>query len=322
MKKGRITDDSAGAGSSSPSMPTTPTPARHVPTSTLDQRTPIAPIQLTTPPPPCAWNHCRKKVADGVRSLMTDVHHLATRKPANGQPRLFEEIHQLRALANDLERNFYPSHILEYIKDPTTDTLPTPPAPVEAATAKPTYATAAKAATPATVPKGPSTKKPPQKPRRLDKVPTPPTTFRSAPQRLILRFANSSVIKSLSDPQRLRDTLNTSLNGAVKLRGVNRSRGGNLVLHTQAPYTAVQLREHEQTIWSVVRSYFSLLDRDRPRFNLDKPWQRVVIHHVPVTTDPSYRSIAEELRWSNEAIGSLGDVMGIPKFAICVRWKG
>ncbi|KAK6983883.1 hypothetical protein R3P38DRAFT_2577515, partial [Favolaschia claudopus] len=73
----------------------------------------------------------------------------------------------------------------------------------------------------------------------------------------------------------------------------------------------VQLREHEQTIWSVVRSYFSLLDRDRPRFNLDKPWQRVVIHRVPVTTDPSYRSIAEELRWSNEAIGSLGDVMGI-----------
>ncbi|KAK6981474.1 hypothetical protein R3P38DRAFT_3234266 [Favolaschia claudopus] len=72
----------------------------------------------------------------------------------------------------------------------------------------------------------------------------------------------------------------------------------NLVLHTQAPYTAVQLREHEQTIWSVVRSYFSLLDRDRPRFNLDKPWQRG-------------GNTPEVLRWSNEAIGSLGDVMGI-----------
>ncbi|KAK6964758.1 hypothetical protein R3P38DRAFT_3246944 [Favolaschia claudopus] len=77
VKRGRIADDSAGAGSPSPSMPTTPTPARHVPTSTLDQRTPIAPIQLITSPPPCAWNHCRKKVADG-----------ATRKPANGQPPL------------------------------------------------------------------------------------------------------------------------------------------------------------------------------------------------------------------------------------------
>ncbi|KAK7025665.1 hypothetical protein R3P38DRAFT_2432572, partial [Favolaschia claudopus] len=73
----------------------------------------------------------------------------------------------------------------------------------------------------------------------------------------------------------------------------------------------IQLREHEQTIWSVIRPYFSLLERDRPRFNLDKPWQRVVIHRVPVTSDPSCRSIAEELRWSNEAIGSLTDVMGI-----------
>ncbi|KAK7059382.1 hypothetical protein R3P38DRAFT_3167737 [Favolaschia claudopus] len=30
---------------------------------------------------------------------------------------------------------------------------------------------------------------------------------------------------------------------------------------------------------------------------------------VPVTSDPSCRSIAEELRWSNEAIGSLTDVI-------------
>ncbi|KAK7034345.1 hypothetical protein R3P38DRAFT_2913837, partial [Favolaschia claudopus] len=186
VKRGRLADDSAGAGSPSASMPTTPTPARHVPTSTLDQRTPIAPIQLTTSPPPCAWNHCRKKVADGVRSLMTDVQHLATRKPLMANPRLFEEIYQLRSLANDLERHFYPKDIIQHTKEPTTDTLPTPPAPVEAATAKPTYATAAKAATPATVPKGPPTKKTPQKPRRPDKAPTPPTTSRSAPQRLIL----------------------------------------------------------------------------------------------------------------------------------------
>ncbi|KAK7007199.1 hypothetical protein R3P38DRAFT_2554099, partial [Favolaschia claudopus] len=73
----------------------------------------------------------------------------------------------------------------------------------------------------------------------------------------------------------------------------------------------VQLREHEQKIWSTIQAYFSLSDHHRPRFNLDKPWQRVVIHRVPVTVDPSYRSIAEELRWSNEGIGALGDVMGI-----------
>ncbi|KAJ7465132.1 hypothetical protein FB451DRAFT_1561530 [Mycena latifolia] len=128
----------------------------------------------------------------------------------------------------------------------------------------------------------PLTKKPQQKSRLLDKAPPPPT--RSAPQRLILRFPNSSVIKNVSDPQRLRDSLNDVLKGALRLRGVNLSRGGNLVLHTQAPYTAVQLREHEQAIWSVVRPYFMLVERDRPRFHLDKPWQRVVVHRVPATT--------------------------------------
>ncbi|KAK6984381.1 hypothetical protein R3P38DRAFT_2428887, partial [Favolaschia claudopus] len=70
----------------------------------------------------------------------------------------------------------------------------------------------------------------------------------------------------------------------------------------------VQLREHEQKIWSTIQAYFSLSDHHRPRINLDKPWQRVVIHRVPVTVD---RSIAEELRWSNVGIGALGDVMGI-----------
>ncbi|KAF7377763.1 hypothetical protein MSAN_00199400 [Mycena sanguinolenta] len=73
----------------------------------------------------------------------------------------------------------------------------------------------------------------------------------------------------------------------------------------------VQLREHEQAIWGVIRQYFSLLDRDRPRFHLDKPWQRVVIHHVPVTTASGTRSFIEELRWSNDGIGALADVMGV-----------
>ncbi|KAJ6592038.1 hypothetical protein DFH09DRAFT_1357934 [Mycena vulgaris] len=77
------------------------------------------------------------------------------------------------------------------------------------------------------------------------------------------------------------------------------------------PYTAVQLREHEQTIWGMVRSYFALQERDRPRFHLDKPWQRVVIHRVPVTTTSTSRSLVEELRWSNESIGALADVMGV-----------
>ncbi|KAF7375345.1 hypothetical protein MSAN_00421700 [Mycena sanguinolenta] len=109
-------------------------------------------------------------------------------------------------------------------------------------------------------------------------------TGRSAPQRLIPRFANASVIRSISVPLRLRDSLNETLDGASKLRGVNRNRGGNLVLCMQSSYTAVQLREHEQRIWDVARPHLSLLERDRPRFHLDKPWQRVVIPRVLVNT--------------------------------------
>ncbi|KAJ7284367.1 hypothetical protein C8J57DRAFT_1288213 [Mycena rebaudengoi] len=232
-------------------------------------------------------------------------------------PQLWDEIQHLRLMADELQRAFYPDTRIS----PTTPNLTMAansltPALVEAEPTKTTYATAAKAATP--LAQGgptakPTTKKPQQKPRLPDKAPPTPTASRSAPQRLILRFSNSSVIKALSDPQRLRDSLNEALNasGASKLRGVNRSRGGNLVLHTQAPYTAVQLREHEQVIWKVVRPYFSLLEHDRPRFNLDKPWQRVVIHRVPVTDNSPTRSLVEELRWSNDGTGTQADVMGV-----------
>ncbi|KAJ7939231.1 hypothetical protein B0H13DRAFT_2300984 [Mycena leptocephala] len=252
---------------------------------------------------------------------MADVHHLVSAYPWGHKPsvaslprwtpRLYEEILQLRLMADELQAVFYPSALPPTADATPATSTPQPAAPVEAATTKPTYSSAVKAATPLPAFGGPATKpptkKPPQKPRLPDKAPPPPTTSRAAPQRLILRFANSSVIKAVPDPQRLRDILNEALNGASKLRAVNRSRGGNLVLHTQA---AVQLREHEQKIWGTIRPYFSLLERDRPRFHLDKPWQRVVIHRVPVTTTSSSRSLAE-LRWSNEGVGSLADVMGM-----------
>ncbi|KAJ6474092.1 hypothetical protein DFH09DRAFT_1136965, partial [Mycena vulgaris] len=326
VKRGRSDpDDPAGAGSPRPSTPNTPTPVRTAPAESRTTTARPGPTPNSTSP--CSWGECRKKVVDGVKSLMADVDHLCSPRPEGhkparvlapyGVPRLFEEILHLRLMADELQRVFYPTSIPPTTADQTI-TIPTPPptAPVEAARTNPTYATAAKAATPPPALGGPATKpptkKPPQKPRLPDKAPPPPpTASRSAPQRLILRFANSSVIKSIPDPQQFRDSLNEALNGASKLRGVNRSRGGNLILHTQNPYTAVQLREHEQTIWGMVRSYFALQERDRPRFHLDKPWQRVVIHRVPVTTTSTSRSLVEELRWSNEGIGALADVMGV-----------
>ncbi|KAJ6543457.1 hypothetical protein DFH09DRAFT_1088892 [Mycena vulgaris] len=143
-------------------------------------------------------------------------------------------------------------------------------------------------------PGGPATKLP------TKKLPT----SRSVPQRLILCFANLSIIKSISNPQRLHDTLNEALRGASKLRGVNRFRGGPLVLHVHAPYTAVQLREHQQTIWAVVHSSSLCTSTTDCAYT-------VAIHRVPVTTTSTNRSLAEKLRWSNEGIGALADVMGM-----------
>ncbi|KAJ7455760.1 hypothetical protein FB451DRAFT_1515423 [Mycena latifolia] len=329
VKKGRA-EEPTGVDSPPPSTPTTPTPVRYVSGKILDSPTTSSRLgqrPYGTPAGPACdgWLECRKKVASGVSALIDDVHHLVSARPfghklnsaalPTARPRLFEEILQLRLMADELQAAFYPQTLPTTADTITKTSTPLPAAPVEAATTKPTYSSAAKAAIPPPAMGSPATKpptkKPPQKPRLPDKAPPPPTTSRSAPQRLILRFANSSVIKSVSDPQRLRDSLNDALKGASRLRGVNLSRGGNLVLHTQAPYTAVQLREHEQTIWGVVRPYFTLGERDRPRFHLDKPWQRVVVHRVPVTTSSTSRSLVEELRWSNDGIGALADVMGV-----------
>ncbi|KAJ7194760.1 hypothetical protein GGX14DRAFT_475937 [Mycena pura] len=254
---------------------------------------------------------------------MNDVEHLTDKRPhghcpltpppwPNGSPRIYEEIQLLRIMAQRLEHTFY---VDSASLDTTTYTpeTTTSPAPVDAPTTT-TYSSAVKTATSLPESRPPAaktqTKNPRQKPRVPNKVPPPPTLSRSAPQRLILRFTNSSTIKTVSDPQRLCDTLNDTLNGASKVRAVNLSRGGNLVLHAQEPGNAVQLHQHEQTIWAVIRQYFSLLERDRPRFNRDKPWQRIVIHRVPVREDNG-RTLVEELCWSNEGIGALADVMGV-----------
>ncbi|KAJ6622194.1 hypothetical protein B0H10DRAFT_1944799 [Mycena sp. CBHHK59/15] len=216
-------------------------------------------------------------------------------KPSQGTlpkaiPRLCEEILHLRLMADELQAVFYLSTL-----PPTADTTPAtstpqPAAPVGVATPNPTYASAAKAAIPPT-PERPAptrpTKRPQQKPPTRQGTPTPGHFPFCAP------------------------SLNEALNGTSKVKAVNRSRGGNLILHTQAPSTAVQLREHEQTIWTVVRPYFTLLERDRPRLHLDKPWQRVVIHRVPVTEAAPARLLVEELRWSNEGVEALADVMGV-----------
>ncbi|KAF8151157.1 hypothetical protein K438DRAFT_2084809 [Mycena galopus ATCC 62051] len=186
-----------------------------------------------------------------------DVIHLADEKPAGHRllgnphtratPRLYEEIQQLRHMADLLERSFYPLDIPPDTTPPTLENTP-PLALVDTTTTKPSYSAAAKSAIPppaaAKVAEWSAgktqTKKPPQKPRLPNAGPQLPTPSRSAAQRLILRFPNSSVIKSVSDPQRLRDTLSDVLQGTSK----------HLVIH-HVPVIAVGNRPLvEELRWS------------------------------------------------------------------------
>ncbi|SJL06851.1 uncharacterized protein ARMOST_10193 [Armillaria ostoyae] len=105
-----------------------------------------------------------------------------------------------------------------------------------------------------------------------------PSSTPLASQRLILQFVNRSIVKTLPDPQGLRDHINIALEGTNRLQGVNLTRGGNIVLHTLAPFTAL-----------------NLTDADKPRFTLDRPWHRIVVHNVPIVDATTRVPVHEEL---------------------------
>ncbi|KAJ7731552.1 hypothetical protein DFH07DRAFT_781209 [Mycena maculata] len=119
---------------------------------------------------PAVTTRLRKKVVDGVRSLMTDVNHLVAsrlyggHKPIaghnpKGAPHLFDEILHLRLMADELQAAYYPTTLLSPTADNTPPTpTPLPAAPVEADTTKFTYTFAAKAATPPPAPGKPAMK--------------------------------------------------------------------------------------------------------------------------------------------------------------------
>ncbi|KAJ7261999.1 hypothetical protein C8J57DRAFT_1335990 [Mycena rebaudengoi] len=169
----------------------------------------------------------------------------------------------------------------------TTTNPPADPAPAPAANRnqRASYSDAAKTA-PTSVPRDRAQRTAPttnvlNPKQHLPAHSTPRATSRHAPHRLILRFPSESAKKTLPAPEKLRTKIEKALKGISRLRGVNLTKAGNIVLHTQPPYTAAQLAEQEDKIWEVVRSYFALTEDERPLFHLDKPWHRVVIHSIP-----------------------------------------
>ncbi|KAK0430785.1 hypothetical protein EV421DRAFT_1743702 [Armillaria borealis] len=67
------------------------------------------------------------------------------------------------------------------------------------------------------------------------------------------------------------------------IKGVHWTKGGSLVVHTQAPYPAERLlREHVQVINQYMLIDKACQEHGLPTAYLDLPWKSVVVHGVPV----------------------------------------
>ena len=88
--------------------------------------------------------------------------------------------------------------------------------------------------------------------------------------------------------------LNCSLSGIVRqgsnfqswIAGANITKSGNLVIHTTAPFTAAQLREHQKDIrvCSDLIPGFKAPPSCIPELELDVPWHGVVFHDLPAAS--------------------------------------
>ncbi|KAF7317809.1 Na+/solute symporter [Mycena kentingensis (nom. inval.)] len=242
-KKGRLDDH--------PVQPTTPTtPARSRPagiTLSSPQKTPKQ-AQLSV----C---YSIRRLKDHVRDF-SRARRKATSEELDEVESVAEEVKLLRLLADTLERS--------------APHYEPPPAPRVVVPAQPPSPT-------------PFTNTSAQKPTNGIRLAAAPRPYRG--QRLILNFRQSANKPGeLVNPQRLCHSLNKSLptSSVPILRGINRSGAGNLVLHAAEPFSATYLRDHADTIWDVVKEFFKLSEDDAPSFDDDIPWQRLVIHRVPL----------------------------------------
>ena len=88
--------------------------------------------------------------------------------------------------------------------------------------------------------------------------------------------------------------LDNSISGIVwrgtnlqsRIAGANITKSGNLVIHTSAPFTAAQLREHQKDIKECSDSIpgFEPPSSCFPEFELDVPWHGIVLHDLPAAS--------------------------------------
>ena len=105
----------------------------------------------------------------------------------------------------------------------------------------------------------------------------PPST------RLVVRFTGSmTALTTRPHPSVFRDELN-EVTRIRAIESIEYSRAGQLILRAAAPHTAADLAALSDQIWPVIRASLQMDDNtEKPSFEPDDTWMRLVIHNTPV----------------------------------------
>ena len=123
---------------------------------------------------------------------------------------------------------------------------------------------------------------------------TPPHSTRHSPYRLIARWPGHPIPTSSLALDSFVRHLDSAVSGVARrgtnfqsrIAGANVTKSGNLVIHTTAPFTAAQLREHSNNIKSCSNEIpgFDPPPSCSPILELDVPWHGIVVHDLPAAS--------------------------------------
>jgi len=101
--------------------------------------------------------------------------------------------------------------------------------------------------------------------------------------RLVVRFPGQTIPAEVRPhPATFRDELNKAINMKA-IESIQYSRTGQLILQTRSPHTAVQLAALSNQLWPVIQAALRIGDTpERPIFEPDDTWTRIVVHQVPL----------------------------------------
>jgi len=131
--------------------------------------------------------------------------------------------------------------------------------------------------------------------RTPPKIPHPRPS-RHSPHRLIVRWPGHPIPVTAISLDKFARQLGHSISPVTNwqrgetppsmIAGANVTKSGNLVIHTAAPYTAIQLQERRTAIMETAHE---IPDFDPPimcipELELDVPWHGVVVHDLPATS--------------------------------------